>query len=188
MFQSSTLSTGAAIQQYITYIQYIMQYISIHSKHTVRAWIIVLYTVYILLSFLFPSLSTWQTMCYCTSYKPHKCAHRNTHSEHSQDFFVLLPAHSKAKGLVCHLQCVADGAGGVSVEAADVLMGDFKPLPVGIIDLRREREGRHSHTDGVSVASYLTVMFVLCCVHRFFCPLLFCTAFVLEDALIKTCF
>lgn len=48
---------------------------------------------------------------------------------------------------MCHLQCVADGAGGVTGEAADVLMGDFKPLSLGVEDLRGERE-RERERDG----------------------------------------
>lgn len=106
----------------------------------------------------------------------------HTHSEHSQDFFGLLPAHSEAKGFVCHLQCVAYGDGWVTVEAVDVLVGDLKPLPVGIIDLRRG----NNHAGSVSVAPYRMVMFVLCCVYRYFHPLLFCTAFVLN--VIKSAF
>lgn len=64
--------------------------------------------------------------------------HKHTYwSGYSQDFFVLSPVHSNAKGLLCDLHGVADGAGWVTVEAVDVLMGDLKPLPVGIVDLRR---------------------------------------------------
>ena len=63
----------------------------------------------------------------------------HTHCKHSQDFFGLLPVHNKAKGCGRHGQGVADGAGGVAVEAANVLMRDFKPLLVGIRDLSRER-------------------------------------------------
>lgn len=133
-------------------------------------------------------------MCYCTSYKA-PCllsTHRNTHSEHSQDFFVLLPAHSKAKGLVCHLQCVADGAGGVSVEAADVLMGDFKPLPVGIIDLRRERE-REERRETQPHRQCECGLISHGHVRTLLCTSLFLSAFVLysicvKDALIKNCF
>lgn len=64
----------------------------------------------------------------------------NTHSNYSQDFFVLLSAYNKAKGFLCDLQCVADGAGWVTLEAADVLMGDLKPLAFGIIDLREKKQ------------------------------------------------
>lgn len=38
-----------------------------------------------------------------------KCV-RNAHGEHSQHFFVLLPAHGEAKGFLRDLQRVADGA------------------------------------------------------------------------------
>lgn len=107
----------------------------------------------------------------------------HTHCKHSQDFVGLLPAHNKAKGCGCHRQGVADGAGGVAVEAADVLMRDFKPLLVGISDLSRERR----HTGNVSVASYITVMFLLCCVHHYLCPLLFLSSRV-KRALIKNTF
>lgn len=57
--------------------------------------------------------------------------------DHSHDFFGLLPAHNEAKGLGRHLQRVADGAGRVAFEAADVLVGDLEPLLLDIIDLRR---------------------------------------------------
>lgn len=57
--------------------------------------------------------------------------------DHSHDFFGLLPAHNEAKGPGCHLQRVADGAGRVAFEAADVLVGDLEPRLLDIIDLRR---------------------------------------------------
>lgn len=63
-----------------------------------------------------------------------------THNEHLHNVLVLLSAYSKAKGFLCDLQCVVDGTGWCRVEAKDVLMGDFKPLIVGIINLRERKQ------------------------------------------------
>lgn len=98
----------------------------------------------------------------------------HAHAEHSQDFFP--PAHSKAKVLICNLQCLADGAGWVTFEAVDVLMGNLKPLVEGIVDLRRGNN--HEHASHVSHS------------HTMLQRLLFLSSFVpytnhLEHALIK---
>lgn len=112
-----------------------------------------------------------------------KCAmSTETHGEHSQDFFGLLPDHSEAEGFVCYLQNITDVAGWVTVEAGDVLMGDLEPLLVGIGDLRRGNRQRerglisHGH-----VPTLLWVTFV-------FVPLLFHTAFRVKQALITGAF
>lgn len=63
-----------------------------------------------------------------------------THNGHLHNFLVLLSAYSKAKGFLCDLQCVVDGTGWGRFEAEDVLMGDLKPLIVGIIDLRYRKQ------------------------------------------------
>lgn len=108
----------------------------------------------------------------------------HTHGEHSQDFLAVIPAHNEAKGLFFYLQRVKDGAWCFRFEPFDVLMGDLKPLGVGIRDLRRGS----NHTGRVSVASHLTVMFVLSS-----CASLFLARFVpysvgVKHALIKYCF
>lgn len=61
-------------------------------------------------------------------------------SQHSQGFFVVLSAHSESKGVLCDLQCVADRAGWVTVDAEDVFMIDLEPLLLGIKDLRENNQ------------------------------------------------
>lgn len=67
-----------------------------------------------------------------------------TQSDCLHNFLVLLPAHSKAKGFLCDLQCAADGNGWVTGKTADVFMGDLESVTVGIVDLR-ERKGVRPH-------------------------------------------
>ena len=92
--------------------------------------------------------------------------------------------HSKAKGFLCDLQHVADGDGWVTAEDADVLMGDLKPLPVGIIDLReRKQPYRQCECGLISRSNVRTLL----------CIYLFLSSFVLysiciKHALIKTAF
>lgn len=61
-------------------------------------------------------------------------------SQHSQGFFVVLSVHSESKGVLCDLQCVADRAGWVTVDAEDVFMIDLEPLLLGIKDLRENNQ------------------------------------------------
>lgn len=61
--------------------------------------------------------------------------------QYSQDFLVLPPAYSEAKGFLCDLQCASEGDGWVTAENfVDMLMGDLKPLVVGVVDLRERKE------------------------------------------------
>lgn len=125
-----------------------------------------------LLSIVIPSLATLNKPLPVQCKQTHN-ENKHTHTEHSQDFFVLLPAHNEAKGFACHLQRVVDGAGWVNFDAADVLMGNLKPLLMGIVDLRRGNNYEHGLV-------YPMVMLLLCGEDRYLCPLLFRTAIILN--------
>lgn len=84
--------------------------------------------------------------------------HCNYKFRHLHNFSVLLPAHSKAKRFACHLQRVADGVGWLTAQSADVLMGDLKPLLLGIRDLRR---GKRPHEQSKHGLIHVTGMFVI---------------------------
>lgn len=93
--------------------------------------------------------------------------------DHSHDFFGLLPAHDEAKGLGGHLQRVAEGAGVVALDAADVLVGNLEPLLLDVVDLRRGN--RRAVRGGVARLSRFAVKIA------FFISLLFCPAFTLSE-------
>lgn len=99
--------------------------------------------------------------------------------DHSHDFFGLLPAHNEAKGLGCHLQRVAEGAGRLAFEASDVLVGDLEPLLLHIVDLRRGNS-RASQRQRVSRSRRCFVVKI-----AIFIPLLFCPAFMSSELWLK---
>lgn len=98
--------------------------------------------------------------------------HHNKYSRHLRsdclhNFLVLLPAHSKAKGFLCDLQCAADGNGWVTGKTADVFMGDLESVTVGIVDLR-ERKGVRPHLTVTVTISHVYCYF--CIKHPFINP------------------
>lgn len=90
-----------------------------------------------------------------------------TQSDCLHNFLVLLPAHSKAKGFLCDLQCAADGNGWVTGKTADVFMGDLESVTVGIVDLR-ERKGVRPHLTVTVTISHVYCYF--CIKHPFINP------------------
>lgn len=84
----------------------------------------------------------------------------NTHTKHSQHSVGLLPAHSKAKGFMCDMQRVLDRAGWGTREALDMLMGDLKPLLLGIKDLRKRKRAFSQCEHGLLSCVHVSTIFV----------------------------